>query len=150
MSLDKIMGPVLAQTAENADSQIRQIQNELFKVYLDGLLRAYERVAPDDRQKMMHALKGMIKQKLVYGQEIIAQEPNGKYEPKKALKLRKNLELTRREVCNEIGGLHEITLYKYETGQLKVTPLWKNCTGYVRWLYENGYNPFKIKNEETK
>ncbi len=105
----------------------------LFKSYCDALYHRFASLEEKDEERW----------KLLGRVRMLASQPepaDSGFDFKHASNIREDLNLTRRQLCKQLNvGLHEVTLYKYETGRLTPNPKAPKGASYLKWLKKNGF-----------
>jgi len=146
IDIEEMLNTEFAQVTARLEETVRDKENNLFNLYLVKISREYREAPNRERCVLLHHLQNIVGRSYPRIPPIIAKNVQAEFEPASARQVRESLGYTRKQTAAQIRPtLQEVTLYRYETGIAKVSPLKSSCSGYLLWLKERGYDPFSIE-----
>lgn len=125
-----------------ASYSVAQAKEVLFEAYCVELKRAYRSGDQAVRQRINGTLERLLEHvDPVRREQFIKKSP---FNGERAREVREKAGLSR-VALKKIVGIHEMTIFKYETGKCIVDPRSKSSKEgtYLQWLKKQGYDPFK-------
>ena len=110
-------------------NQILEAEASLFEMYLKRALVRFKKLKGQRRWNYMRRLKALVESAL----------PFDSFDFEQARRIRDASGMSRQELVKLLKGIHELTLYKYETGRLVPKNDSEPGISYLKWLSDNGY-----------